>query len=372
MLSRLDISAEAVRNNYRQFCRVAGKHRVAPVLKANAYGHGLKQIYDALKGEGMPWLCVNYLTEAKALRDYGFTGRILIVGPPVERDLPFAAEIDAEMTLGNPQVVDAWIKAKKKCRIHVKVDTGLSRQGFLPSEIAPIAESLKPHKDKVVGIATHFANVEDVTEHAYADHQLAEFQKAKKVFEAAGFSLLAHAAASAPALILAASRFDLVRVGISLYGVWPSSITRVSYLQLNDKVLDLKPVARWITEVTTVKAVKAGQYIGYGCTFRSIRDMRIAVLPVGYYEGYPRIAGENASYVLIRGKRCPLVGRICMNMMMVDVTHLDRVEVGDPVTLIGEDGGDQVSAGDVAGWSKTIHYELLSRIHPEIPRQLTD
>lgn len=371
MLSRLDISAEAVRNNYRQFCKVAGKHRVAPVLKANAYGHGLKEVYEALKGEGMPWLCVNYLSEAKTLRDFGFAGRILIVGPPVARELALAAELDAEMTLGNKVVVDAWLKAKAKCRIHVKIDTGLSRQGFLAEEAAQVAEDLKPHKDKVVGIATHFANVEDVTDHAYADEQLAAFNVAKKTFAAAGYSLLAHAAASAPALILGESRFDLVRIGISLYGVWPSSLTRVSYLQLNDKVLDLKPVARWVTEVTTVKGVKAGQYIGYGCTFRSIRDMRIAVLPVGYYEGYPRIAGENASYVLIRGKRCPLVGRICMNMMMVDVSHLEQVEVGDSVTLIGEDGKDQVSAGDVAGWSKTIHYELLSRIHPEIPRRLT-
>lgn len=372
MLSRLDISAEAVRNNYRQFCRVAGKHRVAPVLKANAYGHGLTEVYEALKGEAMPWLCVNYLSEAKVLRNAGYRGRILIVGPPVARELGLAAELDAEMTLGNQVVVDAWLKATAKCRIHVKIDTGLSRQGFLVDEAVAVAKALEPHKDKVVGIGTHFANVEDVTDHAYADEQLAAFNNARKIFDKAGFSLLSHAAASAPALILEASRFDLVRIGISLYGVWPSSLTRVSYLQLNDKVLDLKPVARWVTEVTTVKSVKAGQYIGYGCTFRSIRDMRIAVLPVGYYEGYPRIAGENASFVLIRGKRCPLVGRICMNMMMVDVTHLDQVEVGDSVTLIGDDGKDHVSAGDVAGWSKTIHYELLSRIHPEIPRRLTD
>lgn len=372
MLSRLDISAEAVRNNYRQFCQVAGKHRVAPVLKANAYGHGLKEIYEALKGEGIPWLCVNYLSEAKDLRSYGFTGRILIVGPPVARELPLAAELDLDMTLGNAVVVDAWLKARAKCRIHVKIDTGLSRQGFLEGEAPALAMQLKAHKDKVVGIGTHFANVEDVTDHAYADEQLAAFNQARKAFADAGFSLISHAAASAPALILDESRFDLVRIGISLYGVWPSPLTRVSYLQIHSKVLDLKPVARWVTEVTTVKSVKAGQYIGYGCTFRAIRDMRIAVLPVGYYEGYPRIAGENASYVLIRGKRCPLVGRICMNMMMVDVTHLDLVEVGDVVTLIGDDGKDHVSAGDVAGWAKTIHYELLSRIHPGIPRHLTD
>ncbi len=372
MLSRLDISAEAVRNNYRQFCDIAGKQRVAPVLKANAYGHGLKEVYEALKDEAMPWLCVNYLAEAKILRDLGFKGRILIVGPPVGRELPLAAELDAEMTLGNHEVVQAWLKSKAKCRIHVKIDTGLSRQGFVVDEVAKVMGDLKPHKDKVVGIGTHFANVEDVTDHAYADEQLDAFNRARKLFADAGFSLLSHAAASAPALILGESRFDLIRIGISLYGVWPSPLTRVSYLQLTAKVLNLKPVARWVTEVTTVKGVKAGQYIGYGCTFRSIRDMRIAVLPVGYYEGYPRIAGENASYVLIRGKRCPLVGRICMNMMMVDVTHLDLVEVGDSVTLIGDDGKDHVSAGDVAGWSKTIHYELLSRIHPEIPRCLTD
>ncbi len=370
MLSRIDINAEAVRHNYRQFVRIAGDRHVAPVLKANAYGHGLKQVYDALISEKPPWLSINYVTEASALRSFGFKGRILVVGPAVVRDIEAAALLDAELILGNFTVVNAWTSAAKRGRVHVKIDTGLSRQGFLPDEAQAVADELKAFKDKVVGIGTHFANVEDVTDHEYADHQLAAFAKARKVFADAGFSLMAHSAASAPALILDASRFDLTRIGISLYGVWPSPLTKVSYLQLNAKMLELKPVLSWRTEVTTVKPVRSGQYVGYGCTFRAIRDMRIAVLPVGYYEGYPRIAGENASYVLIQGKRCPLVGRICMNMMMVDVSHLASVEVGESVTLIGEDGSDHVSAHDLAGWSKTIHYELLSRLHPDIPRHL--
>jgi len=179
-----------------------------------------------------------------------------------------------------------------------------------------------------------------------------------------------HAASSASALIMAQSYFDLVRVGISMYGPWPSPLTRVSYLQLKSDVLDLRPALSWTTEVTTVKPVLAGQFIGYGCTFRAIRDMRIAVLPVGYYEGYPRLAGEAASYVLIKGARCPIVGRICMNMMMVDITHLADCQVGDLVTLIGADGQDMVSAQDIAGWARTIHYELLTRLHGDIPRHL--
>jgi alanine racemase len=182
---------------------------------------------------------------------------------------------------------------------------------------------------------------------------------------------LRHAASSASSLLMRDSHFDLVRLGISLYGVWPSPMTKVSYLQLNSKVADLKPVLSWKTEITTLKKVHAGQYIGYGCTYRANHEMDIAVLPVGYNEGYPRIAGESPAYVLIKGQRCPIVGRICMNMMMVDVTHVSKkLIIGDEVVLIGPSGDETVSAADIATWSKTIHYELFSKLHPAIPRHV--
>jgi alanine racemase len=368
MLCRIDIDGEAVRHNYRQFCRLAGKSRVAPVLKANAYGHGLAEVYGALAPESPPWICVNYVSEAKTLRDLGYAGRLLIVGPAVARELADAEALKLELTVGNDEVMKAWMARAQPCRIHVKFDTGMSRQGFQPARAAELAAALLPRRELVAGVSTHFANVEDVTDHEYGDQQLKSFTAALETFRKAGLAPVAHAASSASALILEESRFDLVRLGISLYGTWPSSLTRVSYMQQHASLVELKPVLSWRTEVTTVKPVAAGQYVGYGCTYRALRDLEVAVLPVGYFEGYPRIAGDSPSYVLIRGHRCPLVGRICMNMMMVDVTHVPGVAVGDEVTLIGRDGGETISAHDLATWSKTIHYELLSRLSPDIPR----
>lgn len=370
MLSWIEIDGEAVRHNYRQFVSVAGKQRAVPILKSNAYGHGLKEIYQALASEQPPWLGVNYVEEARTLRGLGFQGRILVVGPAVARQLPDAEDLKLDLIVGNGEVLKAWAARPNPCAIHVKFDTGMARQGFRPEDASVVATWLVPRREQVVGICTHFANVEDVTDHAYALQQLKAFAKATQAFQQAGIDCMQHAASSASTLIMKDSLFDLARVGISLYGVWPSSLTRVSYLQLNDQVLDLRPVLSWRTEVINVKPVAAGSFIGYGCTFRAIRDMRVAVLPVGYFEGYPRLAGESSSYVLIQGKRCPIVGRICMNMMMVDATHLDQVTVGEQATLVGVDGADQVTAHDVAAWAKTIHYELLSRLHPEIPRRM--
>ncbi len=370
MLTQIQLNAESMRHNYRLFCQLVGKSRVAPVLKSNAYGHGLKEVYSVLASELPEWICVNYVAEGRLLRQLGYRGRILVVGPAVARELTEAFGLDLDVVIGNETLLTAWLQAPNRPRLHIKFDTGMSRQGFAPGEASHVAARIAANKDRFVGICTHFANVEDVTDHGYATKQLELFNQAAAALRQVGFSPMLHAASSASALIMGQSHFDLARVGISLYGPWPSPLTRVSYLQLKNQVLDLRPVLTWTTEVTTVKPVSAGQFIGYGCTFRAIRDMRIAVLPVGYFEGYPRLAGEAASYVLIQGARCPIVGRICMNMMMVDISHLPHCQVGDRVTLIGADGQDVVSAQDVAGWAKTIHYELLTRLHGDIPRQL--
>lgn len=372
MLCSIDLDQAALRHNFLQFCAISGHDRVAPVVKSNAYGHGLEQVYAALAKERPAWLCVNYISEAQKLRAFGYTGRILVVGPSVPEDLRLAVSLDLDVVIGALEPLQAWLALPTPCRLHVKFDTGMSRQGFRPNEAAQLAQNLLPRAAYVAGVCTHFANVEDVTDHGYAKEQLKQFDIAVRAFEEAGLKPLKHAASSASSLILAESRFDLLRVGISLYGTWPSSLTRVSYLQLNHTVPELRPVLSWHTQVTTLKTVATGQFIGYGCTFRALREMRVAVVPVGYYEGYPRLAGESSSFVLIRGERCPIVGRICMNMMMVDTTHLPVCQFGDRVTLIGKDGSEVVSAQDVATWSKTIHYELFARLHPEIPRHLVD
>lgn len=370
MLSWIEISGEAIRHNFREFVGIAGRVKIAPVLKSNAYGHGLGAVYQAIAAESPAWLCVNYLEEAAQLRGLGFRGRILVCGPYTKDMYDDAVAADAEVFLGHEAALTHFLATPGSLKIHIEFDTGMSRQGFAPDAAAAIASQLQVRKDQVVGICMHFANVEDVLEHEYADLQLLKFEHARQAFAAAGLRVLAHAASSASCLILDSSRYDLERIGISLYGLWPSQATRLSYGNIHKKVLNLKPAMAWRAKVTSEIPVGAGQYVGYGCTYRANRDMRIAVLPVGYHEGYPRSVSGSPAYVLIRGVRCPIVGRICMNMMMVDVTHLPEIKVGDTATLIGEDGAETIHAADLATWAGTIHYEIVTRINAAVPRRL--
>ncbi|MGE0171759.1 MAG: alanine racemase [Oligoflexales bacterium] len=366
----INVSSSALLHNYQAISKICSPSLFVPIIKSNAYGHGLKETYEILTKHSPQYIGVNYLEEAAQLRTFGFSGNILIVGPIPPSQLETANEVSAEIFLANHDVKNAWLNLKRKPKIHVKFDTGMSRQGFLTGEAGPVLESLKSHKDYVVGICSHFANVEDCMEQDYALKQLKEFNEVVSAARSLGLSCKAHIAASASALILPQSRFDMVRVGISLYGLWPAQVTKLSYAQLAKEPVELKPALEWKTEVASVKEVKAGQFIGYGCTYQATTNMKIAVLPVGYAEGYPRIAGNGGSYVLIRSRRCLLVGRICMNMMMVDVSHLANVKPGDVVTLIGSDGDEHLSANRLADWAQTINYELLARLPSNIPRKL--
>ena len=371
MITWIELNAESLRHNYRVFSKIVGKKKLAPVLKSNAYGHGLKETYEAIKSENPEWLAVNYVEEGVAVRGFGFKGRVLVVGPFVPDEMAAAALHKLEMLVGHDEGITSWLTASSKPELHIEFDTGMSRQGFHPEDASKLADRLLGHKKLIRGVCMHFANVEDVTEHEYAKVQLERFDLARDAFSTRGFEVIVHAASSASTLILDESRFDLARVGISTYGFWPSQATRISYKQLHESLVDLKPVLSWRTKVTSINDVAQGQYIGYGCTFKARHAMRVAVLPVGYFEGYPRIASGSQAYVLIHGERCPIVGRICMNMMMIDVTDIAaKIKVGDVATFIGTDGKETISASDVATWSETIHYELVTRLNPAIERRL--
>lgn len=366
----IELNANALRHNFRTLKKQAANAIFVPIIKANAYGHGLREVFEILSTENPEWLGVNYLFEAKKLREFGFKGEILVVGPIRNKDIQKAFNLRCQVFLGNHSFLKAWLESPQKPRVHVKFDTGMSRQGFLEKEAEQVVKALAPFKSEVSGLCSHFANVEDVLDHKYALEQVERFNRIFNVFTAQNFNLKRHIASSASTLILKESQFDLVRVGISLYGVWPSSKTRLSFMQLNGTIPDLQPVLEWKTEVAALKEVRSGQFIGYGCTYRAVHDMKIAVLPVGYYEGYSRITGQKFSYVLIRGQRCPIVGRICMNMMMVDVSHVPDIRADDIVTLIGRDGEEMLEAATVAEWAETIHYELFATLNPEIPRHI--
>jgi alanine racemase len=261
-------------------------------------------------------------------------------------------------------------KFKKPVRTHLKLETGTNRQGVTEEELLKFAKVYNafPYLKKPYGASTHFANIEDTTNHEYAEYQIQNFNRLVKKLESLKIGPeIRHTASSAATILFDKTRFEMVRPGISMYGHWPSKETLLSHQQLGGKNSHFLPVLSWKTRITQLKNVKADQYIGYGCTYRTTKATKLAILPVGYYDGYGR-ALSNTSYVLIRGRRAPVRGRICMNLMMVDVTDIKGVKIFDEVTLLGQSKGDAVTAEQLAGWSGTINYEVLARISPKIPR----
>jgi alanine racemase len=368
----IELSRGALLHNYGLFVDSLGKDRVVPVLKSNAYGHGLPEIYEGLKDADPLWLAVTYTSEARLLRKLGYKGRLLNVGPIEEEDLEPSSQLDIEVFLASPELLEPWCKTPKRPKIHIKVDTGLSRRGFSLEELEKILPALVPFKNDVVGLATHLANVEDASNTDFAHLQLNQLLRAWKMTKATGLDgLLIHSSSSASALLIKEPKFDLNRIGISLYGLWPSEKTRLSHFVFSKHFeAPLRPVLSWKTKISSTRIIQEGDFVGYGCAFKAAHRMKIGVIPIGYFEGYPRLAVGRGAYVLVHGRRCPIVGRICMNMAMIDLDNSPQAAVGDMVTLIGRDGKEEVNAEQVGQWADTINYEIVTRLNPEIPRLL--
>lgn len=370
--SWIDLDGEALGKNIALFRSLIPAEKLCFVLKSNAYGHGLAEIYQLLAPFAPAYLGVNTIGEALELRSMGYQGRVIVLALIADAALPSAAEAEIEYFLTTEAALAAWLASPVKPKIHLKFNTGLNRQGIQLHRAYALSEVLRPYHTQVVGICSHFANVEDASNHRFARKQLDIFRQACQIFAEQGYQLKAHHASSASGLILPESHFDLVRVGISLYGLWPSSLTRLSYYaERHPEAEALHPVLSWRCQISAVHPLNAGEYVGYGCTFRASRSMVLALLPVGYYEGYPRLAGgQGGSYVLVKGQRCPLVGRLSMNMMVVDVSGVEGVAAGEIATLIGSDGDERVTVDDLASWSQTINYEVVARLNSDLPRKI--
>lgn len=367
-----EISKSSLQNNYKIFRDILSPSGVAPVLKSNAYGHGLAETYKALAPLDPPLLCVNYLFEAKKLRSLGYRNRIISVGPSFSEDLEEARALEVEVTIGGEALLEAWISSSRKPKAHLKFDTGLSRQGLYPGKAEDYCQQLKEFSSFLQGISMHFANVEDVTRQSYAEEQLGSFLVVKKIFEERlGAHFESHTAASAPALLMEKARFDFCRIGISLYGFWPSSLTKLSFLSKANSLLPaLEASLTWKTKIASVRKIQKGTPVGYGCTYQAVQDMIVAVLPVGYYEGYPRHLSNHGAHVLVKGTPCPVLGRVCMNMSIINVSNCNGVKAGDEVVLIGKQENKEVTAETLADWAGTIQYEVVTRIHEGIERKL--
>ena len=351
---------------------LAAGAEIAAVVKSNAYGHGVKIAWRAFVEGGATWLCVDSLHEAQDLRDDGYTGNLFVMGhiPPEHAEVAVSLDVRA-MTYDRAQVDalgEASNRLTKPIRLIIKIETGTQRQGLKAPQALDLVRYIQKYPYLVFeGTATHFANIEDTTDHSFAFAQMQSFTEANDLLTANGFRPKVRTIANSAAGILwPETHCELVRAGITCYGMWPSTESYVS-AKLLGKEVDLRPALTWKTIVAQEKIVDTGSLIGYGCTYQTTHPTHIAVIPVGYYDGYDR-AISNLGYVLIHGKRAPIRGRICMNMCMVDVTDISDVQMGDEVVLMGRQGDEFLSAEQIASWAGTINYELTTQIQTSVPR----
>lgn len=356
-LSAIRHNIQGIRNTLRPPCRLC------VVVKADGYGHGALAVAREALAVGADYLAVAVLDEAVELRAAGFTAPVLVLGftPPA---LAHAVVYHGlTQTVYTPDQAEALSVAAGRlgetAKVHVKIDTGMGRLGVRPDEAAEFIRfvaglpNLSPE-----GAYTHFAKA-DALDKTHARGQFAAFSEARRRVEAAGLALpIWHCANSAAAIDMPETHLDMIRLGIATYGLWPSD-------EVDKTRVSLRPAMKFKARVAYVKNVPAGTSVSYGCTFTTSRPSIIATLPVGYADGWTRMLSGKAS-VVIKGRRVPVVGRICMDQCMVDVTGVDSVEIGDEALLFG---GPELSADEVAGLLGTINYEITCMVGKRVPRK---
>ena len=358
MRTWIEIDKKKAKKNYTTFRKLIGsKCKLMAVVKSNAYGHSLVDFSLLANDFGVDYFGVDSIVEAERLREVGIKKPILVLGYTVNGKIKSAIEKDITLTISDFNTLKTINKLDKKPKIHLKIDTGMHRQGFFVSEIPKV---IKKINFPIEGLYTHFAAAKSPSHKKPTIKQCEEFQKAIQIFEANGFNnLIKHASATSGAITFPQAHFDMVRIGIGLYGIWPSKEVEDYY---NNKI-KLESILSWKTIVSQIKELPKNSYIGYSFSEKLKRDSKIAILPIGYWHGYP-YSLSSIGYTVIRKQKAKVLGRVCMDMIMVDITDIIGVKVGDSVELIG----NIVAADDIAKAIKTSPYEIVTRINPKIKR----
>jgi alanine racemase len=362
----IEIDKKAIKHNYSVFRSLISKEtKIMAVVKSNAYGHNLTEFAQEQEKLGVDYLAVDSAVEGIALRKFGIKIPILVLGYTLPEMISEAVENDLEITVSNFDYFKEIRKLNlnKSVKIHIKVDTGMHRHGFQITDIKKVIAEIKKTKVTVVGLYTHFAMAKNPSFPAYTKSQIEKFNIWREAFALANLKSLCHAGATAGALLYEEAHFDMVRIGISLYGIWPSKEAEA----FCEGKIKLQPVLSWKTIVAEVKQMPKGTKIGYDCSETLEKDSIVAILPVGYWHGFPR-AISSIGYVLVSGQRCKILGRICMDIIIIDVTAVKNPKIGDEVTIIGQDEKENISVDDIAHLISMSSYELVTRINPLIKR----
>ncbi len=372
MIGSIRVSQEALQKNARALSDLVAPARCAFVVKSNAYGHGLVEAARSIEPFAVK-LCVYSIEEAVELRDAHIQSSIFVMGPIESADLDEALARDLEIALWDTggylrAVGSAASRCYKRAQVHVKINTGVARLGLEPQD-APdaIEDYVRIPELQIAGVFSHLAAAEEL-DSPFTAQQLERFNRvlhgAEPVLHARGIQPIRHIAASAAAMLWPQTRLDMVRIGVALYGLWPSPQTRVA---MNGAQLPLEPALSFVSSLVAVRNVDAGTPIGYGSTYHVPRATRIGVVPLGYADGIPRLLSNRGAF-LVGGRRCAIVGRVCMNMTMIDLGAGSSAKPGERVTLLGSDGEAHVGPDDWAEWADTINYEIVTRLPAELPR----
>ena len=362
MFNKIEVNLNAIAHNIRYIRNKLGAEtKVIGVVKSNAYGHGLIETARVAWTAGAEVLAVASIEEAVALRLEKIKAPILVLTYIEPEDYHKLLGFDITLSLFDFETAARLSKEARKvnrwAKVDLAVDTGMNRFGFSSEEVLEnFRKILMLDHIKVVGIHSHFADAQD---RDFSKEQIMRFQNVLFSFQQNKVTLpMAHMAATEACFLYSEAHFDAVRVGLGIYGYSGS---------VKEEKNNLLPALEFKSVVAQIKRVAPGETIGYGRSFVAKKPMKIAVIPVGYYDGYPR-ALSNKSFVLISKNRAATVGRVCMNVLMADITGLS-VKAGDEVVLIGKRGDDMVYADDLARWAETIPNEILSRLSPAIPRE---
>ncbi|MBE6773639.1 MAG: alanine racemase [Ruminococcaceae bacterium] len=361
--SAVVVDLDTIRNNFLAVKQKVGDDTgILAVIKADAYGHGAIETARELE-KLCDFFGVADIDEAMQLRIGGFNKPILILGrtDPYYSDAIIKYDIRTTVScLSDAESLsEEGARQGKKAKIHIALDTGMSRIGFQADEISEIVKISKLPYIEIEGVFSHFATA-DESDLSKAEKQKELFDSMLKEIEKEGISIPIRHMNNSAGIINFSRRYDLVRAGIVLYGLYPSH-------DIDKSLLDVKPAMRWVAKISHVKTLPAGREVSYGGTYVTTRETRVATVPVGYADGYPRCLSDKGE-VLVNGRRVPIIGRICMDQFMIDVTGVPDVTLGTEITLVGKDGDDCLTMEEVSEKAHSFNYELLCRISRRVPR----
>ncbi|MBU2595357.1 alanine racemase [Patescibacteria group bacterium] len=385
MLTWVEIDLGAIRNNIKRIKKYIGPNvGLAAVIKSNAYGHGLVEVAEVAVNEGTEFLCVDNIYEAKLISNSKSKilnpkqtqnpkirkPKILILGGVESEDLLWVIKNNIRFGIFNPEFTNKIERSSQnagvRAKVHIKIDTGMHRLGIDAGDAVEVITKINNnHKNiEIEGLWSHFADSGSRENKKYTLEQIKKFSNIIDGLEKEGIEIkYKHLCNSSGTIAFPEAHFDLVRSGIIIYGIFPSDFVKKKY----QRRLRIKPALTFKTRIVALRNLSKGERIGYGLTHRLKSDSRIAILPAGYKDGYGRNL-SNKGEVVIKNKRCPVVGRICMRMMMVDVSSVPGVKLDEEAVLLGGDDHAKIEADEVAEKMDTISYEVVARIAESVPR----